>query len=344
MQSLFFMEFGEKHEIMREKRGGERLNKNTPKILQGFLIYMTTIKGKSKNTRQEYLYDLMLFFRFMKALREELDTASLHTIQVDDIEIDFIKDISLDDLYYFLSYCEEERNNGTSSRARKVASLRSFFKYLTQKKRALTYNPADELESPLIGKRNPIYLNAMEAGQLFDGVKEGRHYYRNYCILTLLLNLGLRVSELCDLNVNSIQNDVVRVVGKGNKERILPLNDSCLASISDYMTYERCMVKEHELKQALLLSQKGSRLNKRSVQRMVKKWNVDSGLDKEVLTPHKLRHTTATLIYKEKPDIRGLQYILGHASVSTTQVYTHVDSSLIKELLSSNPINTKRKQ
>lgn len=338
------MDFVQKSEIMRKKRGGEKLKKETPKILQDFLVYMTTIKGKSKNTRQEYSYDIMMFLRFMKAIREELDTDDLHNIQIQDMKIDFIKDISLEDLYYFLSYCEEERGNSPGTRARKVASLRSFFKYLVQKKRYLTYNPAEELETPSIGKRNPIYLNEGEAGQLFDGIKDGRHYYRNLCILTLLLNLGLRVSELCGLNLNSIQGDVVRVVGKGNKERILPLNDSCLVTISDYITYERCMAKEHEKNPALFLSQKGTRLNKRSVQRMVKSWNLDSGLEKEILTPHKLRHTTATLIYKEKPDIRGLQYILGHASVSTTQVYTHVDSSLIKDLLSSNPVNRKRKQ
>lgn len=317
---------------------------DAPKILQDFLVYMTTIKGKSKNTRQEYGYDIMLFLRFIRAVREGLDTDNIHTLQVKDVGIDFIQEISLEDLYYFLSYCEETRGNSSGTRARKVASLRSFFKYLVQKKRYLTYNPAEELETPSIGKRNPIYLSEGEAGQLFDGIKDGRHYYRNLCLLTLLLNLGLRVSELCGLNLNSIQRDVVRVVGKGDKERILPLNESCLATISDYITYERCMAKDHEKHPALFLSQKGTRLNKRSVQRMVKTWNLDSGLGKEILTPHKLRHTTATLIYKEKPDIRGLQYILGHASVSTTQVYTHVDSGLIKDLLDSNPVNRKRKQ
>lgn len=320
------------------------MKKETPKILQDFLVYLTTIKGKSKNTRQEYGYDIMMFLRFIRAMREGLDTDSLHTLQVNDIDIEFIKEISLEDLYHFLAYCEEERGNSSGTRARKVASLRSFFKYLVQKKRYLTYNPAEELETPSIGKRNPIYLNEEEAGQLFDGIKDGRHYYRDVCLLTLLLNLGLRVSELCGLNVNSIQGDVVRVVGKGNKERILPLNDSCLMTISDYITYERCMVTDHQENPALFLSQKGTRLNKRSVQRLVKTWNLESGLEKEILTPHKLRHTTATLIYKEKPDIRGLQYILGHASVSTTQVYTHVDSGLIKDLLASNPVNRKRKQ
>jgi integrase/recombinase XerD len=318
------------------------LKKDTPKLLQDFLIYLTTITGKSKKTRQEYQYDLTMFLRFMVCAREDIEPTDLHSIPIQHIDLDFIQTITLEDLYMFLEYCEVERKNSTSSRARKVASIKSFFKYLTGKKRLLTYNPAEELESPKIGKTTPIYMNLDETETFMEGVKEGRQYYRNQCIIVLFLNLALRVSELCNLNINSIQGTTVRVVGKGNKERMLPLNEACIEAIEDYMTLERLTVKNIKNNEALFLSQKGTRLDKRMVQRLVKNVNVVSGLDKEKLTPHKLRHTTATLLYRNGADIRSLQEFLGHSSISTTQIYTHVDDKKLKEMVTNSPLNKRK--
>lgn len=324
------------------KRGND-MTKKPPKILQDFLIYLTTIRGKSKQTRKEYQYDIMMLFRFLWCMREDLEISNTNDVDVSKIDIDFIKDISLEDLYLFIEYCEVQRKNSASARARKVASIKSFFKYLLTKRRLIEFNPAEELETPKIGKRNPIYLTLKEAEMFIDGVKDGKHYYRNNCLITLLLHLGLRVSELCNLNLNSIQETRLTVVGKGDKERIIPLNTTCIEAINDYKNYERKHLKNNQDNEALFLSQLGTRLNKRTVQRIVKGINTSSGLNKDKITPHKLRHTSATLLYKEKPDIRSLQYFLGHESVSTTQIYTHIDSNELMDLVSMNPLNQKIK-
>lgn len=328
-------------EIKQYEKEVNPLNQEIPKILQDFLIYMTTIRGKSKRTRQEYQYDLCLFFQFLKAIRLGIDLSDIKNVSIQDIHIEWIKEITLEDLYMFLEYCEVHRNNSPYSRARKVASIKSFFKYLKRKRRLIEYNPAEELESPKIGKRMPIYMNLEETKTFLSGIPKDKHYKRNYCILMFLLNLGLRVSELCSLNLNSIQGSSLKVIGKGNKERDVPMNQVCIEALTDYLENERKFVREIKDKEALFLSQKGTRISKRTVQRLVKKVNDFSGLKKEKLTPHKLRHTSATLLYRNGADIRSLQYLLGHSNVSTTQIYTHIDDQQIKRIVENNPLNKK---
>jgi integrase/recombinase XerD len=315
------------------------LNQEIPKILHDFLIYMTTIKGKSKRTRQEYQYDLCLFFQFLKAVQQGIDLSNIHQVSIKDIHIEWIKEITLEDLYMFLEYCEVHRRNSPYSRARKVASIKSFFKYLKGKRRLIEYNPAEELESPKIGKRMPIYMNLEETQRFLSGIPKDKHYKRNYCILMFLLNLGLRVSELCSLNLNSIQGKSLKVIGKGNKERDVPMNQVCMDALMDYLENERSLIKEIKDKEALFLSQKGTRISKRTVQRLVKKVNEYSGLKKDRLTPHKLRHTSATLLYRSGADIRSIQYLLGHENVSTTQIYTHIDNNQLRKVVANNPLN-----
>ena len=172
-----------------------------PKILRDFLIYLTTIKGKSMRTRKEYEYDLILFFRFLKITYEGLELEEINDISIHDFSIETIREISLEDIYLFLEYCETVRNNSASARARKVATLKSFFKYLKGKRRLITENPADELESPKLSKKNPIYMNMEEAKCFLAGIERNNLYYRNYCIMMFFLNLGLRVTELCGLTL-----------------------------------------------------------------------------------------------------------------------------------------------
>lgn len=325
-----------------KKKEVNPLNQEIPKILQDFLIYMTTIRGKSKQTRREYQYDLCLFFQFLKAIRLGIDLSDIKNISIQDIHIEWIKEITLEDLYMFLEYCEVHRKNSPYSRARKVASIKSFFKYLKGKRRLIEYNPAEELESPKIGKRMPIYMNLEETKVFLSGIPRDKHYKRNYCILMFLLNLGLRVSELCGLNLNSIQDNSLKVIGKGNKERDVPLNRVCIEALKDYLENERRLIKEVKDKEALFLSQKGTRISKRTVQRLVKKANEYSGLKKDRLTPHKLRHTSATLLYRNGADIRSIQYLLGHESISTTQIYTHIDNNLLRKVVANNPLNVEK--
>ncbi len=310
-----------------------------PKILRDFLIYLTTIKGKSMRTRKEYEYDLTLFFRFLKITYEDLDIEKINEVSIHDLTIEMIREISLEDMYLFIEYCETVRHNSASARARKVATLKSFFKYLKGKRRLIADNPAEELESPKLSKKNPIYMNFEEAQRFLAGIERNHHYYRNLCIMMFFLNLGLRVSELCSLTMKSIQGNALRISGKGDKERTVYLNKACRNTLADYMKHERIKLQDTIDADHLFLSQKGTKLSRQQVARIVKKINEQSGLKKDKLTPHKLRHTSATIMYKSGADIRSLQQILGHSNISTTQIYTHIEDKEIEQVINNNPFN-----
>lgn len=305
-----------------------------PKIIKDFCIYLTTITGKSQRTRKEYEYDLVLTFRFLKAIQEDVAVEQLHTLDISDITIDFIKALSLEDLYLFMEYCEVQRGNSPAARARKVATLRAFFKYLKNKRRLIDDNIAEQLESPKIGKRSPVYLN-MEEAQTFMIASNDRQYSnRDHCMMLFFLNLGIRVTELCSLDLKSIQGNAVKVIGKGNKERTVYLNEGCLAALAQYIP-DRRGYKGLDGAEPLFISQKGTRFTRQAVARIVKQIN-ESSVHKDKLTPHKLRHTSATMMYKAGADIRSIQHILGHSSVATTQIYTHIEDEQILEVMNKD--------
>ena len=313
-----------------------------PSVLKDFLSYMQTIKGKSANTVQVYFYDLRVFLRFMKLHKNVADkNTEFNEIPINDIRVDFLKGITLSDLYAFMSFTGNDRNNSSYARARKVAALKSFFKYLTLKAKLLDYNPASELESPKILKRLPRYLNVEESKQLLNSV-DGPFSKRDFAIITLFLNCGLRLSELVGININNIKENNMKgktltVIGKGDKERSIPLNKACIDALESYMKVRPANGLKD--KNALFISERRRRISKESVQKIVKKYIKAAGLDPERYSTHKLRHTAATLMYKYgNVDIRALQELLGHASISTTQIYTHLDSKQLKNAVDSNPL------
>lgn len=315
---------------------------NLPDSVSEFSNYLTIIKGKSQRTVDGYRIDLIMFFRFMKLYKGKVKPdCEFENIDISDIGNDFIKNIKLSDLYAFLSFTEKYRNNGTYARARKVATLKSYFKYLSGKTSILEENPATELESPKINKRHPVYLTLDESKKLLWSLdKKDKNYKRDMCILTLFLNCGLRVSELCSIDISKIKGDTLTIIGKGNKERTVYLNKACLKVLSDYIPTREVEKLPSDDKNALFISNKGSRISTRTVERLVKKHTENAGLIKEKYTPHKLRHTAATLMYKHgNVDIRSLQQILGHENISTTQIYTHVDNETLREAVKSNPLS-----
>ena len=320
---------------------GSEYMTEAPLIIKDFLNYIETIKGKSKNTTKEYFYDLRLFLRFMlrnKGLSKEND---IDLIDIVNIDIGLIKTITLSDLYAYMSFLSRERDNNASARARKVASIKSFFNYLTNKAKLLEINPASELESPKILKRLPKYLNIEESKKLLNSI-QGEYKERDFAIVTLFLNCGLRLSELVNININRIKNDTLTVIGKGDKERTIYLNKACIHAINTYMNVRQ---KDAVIdRNALFLSERKKRISNKTVQYIVKKYITLSGLDPERYSTHKLRHTAATLMYKHgKVDIRALQEILGHESISTTEIYTHVDNQQLKNAVESNPLSDFRK-
>lgn len=311
-----------------------------PESLNNFLNYLGTIKGKSTNTMDGYKSDLTLFFRFILLFKGQIpENTNFENIKINKIEDDFIKKIKLSDLYAYLSFVENYRKNGNYARARKVASLKSYFKYIFTKEKLLDENPAEQLESPKINKRNPIYLTLDESKTLLNSI-DGKNRLRDYCMITIFLNCGLRLSELCSIDISKIKGDTLTVIGKGNKERTVYLNKACLKSIENYLNERKSISNKIVDQDALFISKNYRRINKRSVELIVKKYTNAAGLINSKYSPHKLRHTAATLMYKYgNVDIRSLQSILGHESVSTTQIYTHVDDERLREAVKSNPLS-----
>lgn len=314
-----------------------------PKRVIEFLNYLENVKGKSINTIKGYSVDLGLFFKFLKVykgLENNIELEKIEEVEIFDLGDNFIKDISLSDIYAFLAFLEKVRNNSAYARARKVATLKSFFKFLNSKIKLIDENPTVELESPKINKRHPVYLTLDQSITVLNSMdKENKNYYRDYCILTLFLNCGMRLSELCNIEIEKIKGDTLTIIGKGNKERTVYLNEASIAAIENYLKNRNDSKATEEAKKYLFLSNKYRPINKRSVEILVKKHIENAGFKDQKYTPHKLRHTAATLMYKYgNVDIRSLQNILGHENISTTQIYTHVDDETLREAVKTNPL------
>jgi len=306
-----------------------------PKILQDFLIYMNTIKGKSENTTKEYFYDLRTFFRFLKIQNNLIpEDTSFDEIKIADVTLEMLQKVTLNDLYEYMYYVNQIRGNSAASRSRKVSSLKSFYKYLNVKLNVISYNPAEYLDAPKIGKTLPRHIDLDSSKKLLESAVNDK---RDYCMLTLLLNCGLRVSELVGINISDITANTLTILGKGNKERNIYLNKACINAIKEYLEVRpKDGVKDQK---ALFLNKNKERIGVRGVQLLVKKYLSAAGLDTTKYSTHKLRHTAATLMYKYgNVDIRALQEILGHENLSTTEIYTHIDSEQVKNALNSNPL------
>lgn len=310
-----------------------------PPLLKDFLGYMQTVKGKSPATVEEYYTDLRTFFRYLKKMRKLVPEAmELQDISITDIDLDFIKSITLTDIYDFMNYAMRERKNNAATRARKTSSIRSFFHYLTNKKCLLPINPAEELEVPKKKKALPKFLTLEQSLELLNAV-DGNYKERDYCIITLFLNCGIRLSELTGLNYSDVQLDerTMKVTGKGNKERIIYLNDACIDAIKRYL--EVRPVNGVIDKKALFISRQNRRMSPKTVQAMVYKYLEKIGLDSNGYSVHKLRHTAATLMYQHgNVDIRVLKEILGHENLGTTEIYTHLTSSRMESAANANPL------
>lgn len=311
-----------------------------PEVLRDFLNYLQTIKGKSINTVQVYFYDLRVFFRFLKLHRNIADKKmEFDEISIADVDAALLGTVTLSDLYSYMSFVSNNRDNTSHARARKVASLKTFYNYLTTKAKLLEINPTNELESPKILKRLPRYLNVEESKKLLTSVStvEGPNSVRDLAILTIFLNCGIRLSELVGININNIKNNTLTVIGKGDKERSIPLNNACIKAIEAYMKVRP--VNGIKDRNALFISGHKQRISKESVQKIVKKYIKEAGLDPQRYSTHKLRHTAATLMYKYgNVDIRALQELLGHQSIATTEIYTHLDQQQLREAVSKNPL------
>ena len=318
-----------------------------PPILRDFLAYHETIQGHSRKTVDEYFLDLRTFFRYIKIEKGRVPRAvPLDEIPIDDVDLALVKSVTLTDIYAFLSFLSRDRKKSAndpnsryglevSSRARKVATIRSFYKYLVSKAKLLDENPIQELDSPKIRQTLPRYLTLDESIQLLESI-DGDNAERDFCIITLFLNCGVRISELVGLNLSDIRDDRMRVLGKGNKERTVYLNAACQNAIDDWLEIRAQFGAADPY--ALFITRRHTRVTKAGVHKMLKTRFAAAGLDSSKYSAHKLRHTAATLMLQNGVDVRTLQEVLGHEHLNTTQIYTHVDSASLQNAAQSNPL------
>jgi len=317
-----------------------------PEFLNSFLDYSITILNKSPNSIKEYNYDLMMFLKFMKMHFGLTKETEMCNITIKDFSVDLLKKITLDDIHAFIYYLAINNNSKPATRARKISTIRIFFNYLATKEKIIEINPAQNLETPKKEQRIPKYLTLEESQKLLNitANEDSKYKERDLAIITLFLNCGMRLSELVGININDItfSDSKLTVIGKGNKERTIYLNNACMNSIKSYLAVRPTEGVKHDSKnsnKALFLSERKERISNRTVQYIVDKELTRAGLDTRKFSVHKLRHTAATLMYKYgEVDIRALQELLGHKSISTTEIYTHVDNDQVRNAINQNPL------
>lgn len=310
-----------------------------PQLLRDFLFYMLTIRGRSQRTIDSYHVDLRLFLRYLRNAKEPASFAGkpLDEIPLEDMQEGIICSVTLSDVYAYLNYVSSERSNNANTRSRKISALRSFYKYISTKTPYLKENPLKDLEQPAVRRTVPRYLTLEESLDLLVSVPEGKHHERDYCMVTLFLNCGMRLSELCGINLSDIRENTLRLLGKGDKERVIYLNEACLNAIAQYQKVREPAKKEPD---ALFISGQGRRITPRRVEQIVEGNLHVANLGGKGYSPHKLRHTAATLMYQHGGvDIRALKEILGHETLSTTEIYTHISDKQLEKAAELSPLS-----
>ena len=314
-----------------------------PDFVNSFLDYTITILNKSPNTVKEYNYDIANFLKYIKKQFKLTDKADLKEIKINDMDISILKKITLQDIHGYISYMAIDLKSSPATRARKISAIRVFFKYLTSKAKIIDVNPAQDLETPKLGKRMPRYLSLEESKKLLNVSQDDtdRNSVRDHAIITLFLNCGMRLSELVGINISNIDFSESRmtVIGKGNKERTIYLNKACMNALKDYLSIRPHDKVKNDSRDALFLSERKERISNRAVQNIVKNELARAGLDTTKYSVHKLRHTAATLMYQYGDvDIRALQELLGHESISTTVQNLHVNDERVRNAVENNPL------
>ncbi|MBQ0124880.1 MAG: tyrosine recombinase XerC [Clostridiales bacterium] len=319
----------------------------TSPLIEKYLTYKSAVQERTEKTVENYRVDLRVFFRYLVAKRHGIDPESDEgaEISIEEVDADFVRSVTAGDILEFIVFEKSKRGNGASARARKLSALRSFFKYTTVHEHITEKNVAADIESPKQKKSLPKFLTESESLDLLRAVandKTSKSRARDYCMITLFLNCGMRLSELVGINLSDIATDLssLRVLGKGRKERIIYLNGACRHALSEYILARNKIEKEIKDKNALFISNRGTRISNQMVQKTVEKYLMAAGLGNRSLSTHKLRHTAATLLYqKGGVDVLTLKEILGHEQLSTTQIYTHISNDAVMQAASKHPLS-----
>lgn len=314
-----------------------------PPLVDEYISELIVVKGRSLLTVNEYISDLRLFFRFLESREKGLSSPDELPEEYDlsYIDADYMNKISLKDVNEFLIYCNNNRTNSKTTRARKASSIRGFFKYIAEKMHYIDQNPVSQLQVAKADKKLPKYLTLEQSRQLLASVKEPNKE-RDYCILTLFLNCGLRLAELIGLNVTDVNlsEKTMLVTGKGSKQRLVYLNKACVLALESYLAVRPADQLKGDDRKALFISRLHKRIGRQAVQLMVYHYLAEIGLDGQHYSVHKLRHTAATLMYQHGDvDVLILKEMLGHENLTTTEIYTHVDSKQMRAAAKSNPLS-----
>ncbi len=321
----------------------------SPRLVRDFVNYKLSIQNRSPKTIEQYELDLIIFFKYLYARDHGIPTIgeAFDAIDVSGITLDYIRSITEEDIYDFFLYASRERQNKVKARARKLSSIKTFFRYLEVTKKVIDKNPAATIESPSVKNALPKYLTLDESILLLETIETDTasdNRERDYCIATLFLNCGMRLSELCGINLTDVDSDLrsLRVLGKGAKERILYLNGACQEAMIAWLKVRQSYTVKD--KNAFFISRLGKRISNKTVQWMIYKYLDRAGLGNRHLSVHKLRHTAATLMYQEGGvDVLVLKDILGHEQLNTTQIYTHVGNRQLEDAVKRNPLANKKK-
>lgn len=311
-----------------------------PAFANKYLQFLSIEKNAAPGTIFNYAISIRTFLRWVKSL--DMGTAvpeTFNEISVQDMTVESISSLTTSDIYDFLAFCKMERSCGARSRSTKLAAIRSLYDYLRKRDSTglVTSNPGTDISVPK-KKTLPVFLTVNESKQLLDAVS-GRFASRDYCILLWFLSCGMRLSELVAINLQDVKDDTLRLHGKGRKERIVHLNKPCLAALENYLIDRSKYLESHETadKEALFLSMNASvakRLSGRRVEQIVDKYVLAAGLEGNGFSAHKLRHTAATIMYRDAgAGVLEIQEILGHENVQTTTIYTHTSGQLVKSAL-----------
>ena len=318
-----------------------------PRFLRDYANYLSAVEGKSEKTICEYLLDLRTFFRYYIMDRDDLDIPieELEAISISDLTMSDVAKIDTQIIVNFIAYTRNERKNNSSTRNRKLSAIKSFFRHMHNKKHYIDRNPAADIDGIQKSKTLSKYLTVDEAVRLLEAVNsdtESKTRQRDYSIIALFLNTGMRLSELVGLNVESFDPEItfVKVLGKGSKERIIYLNNAARDAVISYLRQRLDPRFIHTSDHAFFLSARQQRISPKTIQWMVNKYLDLAGLGSKGYSVHKLRHTAATLMYQSgKVDIRVLKDILGHEQLNTTQIYTHLVSKNLEEAMDKNPLS-----
>lgn len=320
-------------------------------IVREFASYKSVIQGCSQRTVDEYLLDLRTFFRFLLCQNQEdilHDPEAFSKVSVLEVDLAMLQEVTTDQIYMFLLFVDADRMNMASAKARKLSAIKALYKFLVNKRGLMSDSPAANIDTPKKKKALPKYLTLEESIQLLQtvaGNSDSPNCVRDYAIITLFLNCGLRVGELAGISLPDMDPELrsLRVVGKGNKERIVYLNGACQNALRAYMAIRRGPEYEKLTDKALFLSNRQQRFSDKGIQHMVYKYLNMAGLGSRRFSVHKLRHTAATLMYQSgEVDIRVLKDILGHEQLNTTQIYTHLSDRNMQDAMAHNPLADMR--